>query len=303
MENNLISLQTQIDFKNKQIKNLQNKLDSQDIIIQDYYSIKDKYVQSQIEISNLKKSIQNLNLKIPSVSNQLSQKDIENQKLKNINMQLSKELNDLKMKSNSFHSSQNKLEKEIKEYKKHELLFNNLQIENEILNSKIINLEDIETKSEKVIEDLKDMNKKINMEKEDIIKEKNGYEIKLKFETQKNKELLDINHVLIEDKKKLTNEITNINTELNNLKNNINLLNIENKNISDDLNTKSRMLSEITIKKNELEKEINTYKEKMDNNNQIIQKENEKYKNMEKSIDEMKKQILKYKEQNIELNN
>ena len=303
MENNLISLQTQIDFKNKQIKNLQNKLDSQDIIIQDYYSIKDKYVQSQIEISNLKKSIQNLNLKIPSVSNQLSQKDTENQKLKNINMQLSKELNDLKMKSNSFHSSQNKLEKEIKEYKKHELLFNNLQIENEILNSKIINLEDIETKSEKVIEDLKDMNKKINMEKEDIIKERNGYEIKLKFETQKNKELLDINHVLIEDKKKLTNEITNINTELNNLKNNINLLNIENKNISDDLNTKSRMLSEITIKKNELEKEINTYKEKMDNNNQIIQKENEKYKNMEKSIDEMKKQILKYKEQNIELNN
>ena len=147
MENNLISLQTQIDFKNKQIKNLQNKLDSQDIIIQDYYSIKDKYTQSQIEISNLKKSIQNLNFKIPSVSNQLSQKNIEIQKLKNINIQLNKELDDLKMKYNLFHSSQNKLEKEIKEYKKHDLLFKNLQIENEILNSKILNLNDIENKS------------------------------------------------------------------------------------------------------------------------------------------------------------
>ena len=177
MENNLISLQTQIDFKNKQIKNLQNKLDSQDIIIQDYYSIKDKYAQSQIEISNLKKNLQNLNLIMPSISNQLNQKDTENQKLKNTNMQLSKELNDLKMTSNLFHTSQNKLEKELKEYKKHELLFKNLQIENEILNAKILNLNDIENKSEKVIEDLKDMNKKLNIEKDDIIKEKNEYEI------------------------------------------------------------------------------------------------------------------------------
>ena len=35
-ENNL-SLYEQLEFKNKQIKNLQNKLDSQDLIIQDYY--------------------------------------------------------------------------------------------------------------------------------------------------------------------------------------------------------------------------------------------------------------------------
>ena len=48
----------------------------------------------------------------------------------------------------------------------------NIKTENEILISKIRNLNDIEEKSEKVINDLKDINFKINAEKEILIQEK-----------------------------------------------------------------------------------------------------------------------------------
>ena len=61
---NHIDLQKQLELKDKQIEMLGNKLDSQDVIINDYYSLKNKYSESKIEISNLKKIIENLNAHI-----------------------------------------------------------------------------------------------------------------------------------------------------------------------------------------------------------------------------------------------
>ena len=133
-EVSVIDLQKQLEFKNKQIKNLQNKLDSQDLIINDYYSIKNKYNESKIEISNLKKILENINSNKDSLSNQIKEKELENQNIKNINMQLINEIKDLKMNTNIIFSSQSKLNKELNQYKKQELLLKNIQTENEILN-------------------------------------------------------------------------------------------------------------------------------------------------------------------------
>ena len=41
IDTNIIKLREELEQKSKQIKNLQNKLDSQDIIITDYYKLKD----------------------------------------------------------------------------------------------------------------------------------------------------------------------------------------------------------------------------------------------------------------------
>ena len=65
----------------------------------------------------------------------------------------------------------------------------NIKTENEILISKIRNLNDIEEKSEKVINDLKDINFKINAEKEILIQEKKKLEENIKFEIERNKKI------------------------------------------------------------------------------------------------------------------
>ena len=54
--NDLLFLRDEIEKKNSQIKNLQNKLDSQDIIINDYYKIKNISSESKIELLNLEKN-------------------------------------------------------------------------------------------------------------------------------------------------------------------------------------------------------------------------------------------------------
>jgi hypothetical protein len=89
----------------------------------------------------------------------------------------------------------------------------NIKTENEILISKIRNLNDIEEKSEKVINDLKDINFKINAEKEILIQEKKKLEENIKFEIEKNKKLLENNKQLIEEKNNLTKEKINLNLE------------------------------------------------------------------------------------------
>ena len=288
-----MELQKQLELKNKQLIILQNKLDSQDIIINDYYLIKDKYNESKMEICNLKKIIEKNNSNISSMNDQLNQKEIEIQNIKDINIGFCNEIKDLKKKLNIFFSSENKLNQKINEYKKQDLLLKNIQTENEILNSKILNLKDIEKKSEKVINDLKELNNKNNIEKDNLLRQINDFQNKMKIEEFKNNELIEVNRVLTEEKKKLIDENNNINLELKKLKNNINSLEIQNKNISDDLNQKSLMLSKLTIKNNEIEKDNNIYKEKIESNNQIIEKENEKNKKLEKSIDDIKKEILK----------
>jgi predicted nuclease with TOPRIM domain len=63
--------------------------------------IKNKYSESKIEIANLKKNLDILKSKIPSIENEKKQKEIENQKLKIIINKLNKELKDIKIKSNS----------------------------------------------------------------------------------------------------------------------------------------------------------------------------------------------------------
>ena len=50
-ENN--ELKNKLEIKDRQIQTLQIKLDSQDIIIKDYYFIKDKLTLSKNEILNL----------------------------------------------------------------------------------------------------------------------------------------------------------------------------------------------------------------------------------------------------------
>ena len=65
----------------------------------------------------------------------------------------------------------------------------NIKTEKEILISKIRNLNDIEEKSEKVINDLKDINFKIYAEKEILIQEKKKLEENIKFEIERNKKI------------------------------------------------------------------------------------------------------------------
>ena len=179
---NLMELQKQLELKNNQLIILQNKLDSQDIIINDYYLIKDKYNESKMEICNLKKIIEKNNSNISSMNDQLNQKEIEIQNIKDINIGFCNEIKDLKKKLNIFFSSENKLNQKINEYKKQDLLLKNIQTENEILNSKILNLKDIEKKSEKVINDLKELNNKNNIEKDNLLRQINDFQNKMKIE-------------------------------------------------------------------------------------------------------------------------
>ena len=303
MESNFFQTQNEIELKDKQIKNLQEKLDSQDIIIKDYFTLKDKFSESKIEINNLKKQIEKLNLAIASLTNQLRQKDVENKKFKNINTSLSLEFKDLKAKSNNANLMQDKLIKDINEYKKMELLLKNIQNENEILNAKISNLNDIEKKSEKVMDDLKTINGELSRDNAKLKSKVNDYEKRIKTEENKNKELLEINKIVIEDKKKLNNEIIDLKNELSDLKNNLIAANGHEGEVSADLNQKSRELSEIKVKMTNLENENKSLKEQIEKNNITINKEGENKKNLEKKIEELKGQILKCKEENIALCN
>ena len=297
------SIHQEINLKNTQIKNLQNKLDSQDLLIKDYYSLKNKLSEANLEITNLKKILEKYNSQLPSLQVELTTKLKENEKLKTDNNKLSHDFEELKIKSDFIMAYQSKKDSEIKEYKKHESLLKNLQDENEILNKKISTLNDIEEKSEQVIYDLKNKINKLNLEKQNLLEQLKLKDEKVTLEAEKNKELLEANKVLVEDKKKLNDQNANLISELNETKNNMNILNKQNMDKSEELNKKSYNLSEVKIRNDELEKEINQYKEKIKNVNIINQNENEKNKNLEKSLDEMKNQMLSYKEKNIELKN
>ena len=153
------------DLKDKQIKALQMKLDSQDIIINDYYSLKDKYNISKNEILNLKKIIENLNLNKSSLEFEIKRGNVEKENLQNNINELRNQLKEIKIKSTSLSNNQNKMENEINDYKKRELLLGTVQIENQALNTKISTLNDIQNRKDKTIYELKDINNKLNIEK------------------------------------------------------------------------------------------------------------------------------------------
>ena len=234
MEKNIVELKKEIELRNKQIQNLQIKLDSQDLIISDYYSLKDKYSLSKNEILNLKKIIENLNSNKSSMEFEIKRRKVEIENLQNNIKNLKNELKEIKIKSNSLFNNQNKMENEINDYKKRELLLGTVQVENQTLNTKISTLNDIQKRKDNTIFELKDINNKLISERDYITKENEEFKIKLENsnkkyndleniyikEKQKNKELLDINHILIEDKKKLGNDNSIISKELVDLKKN-----------------------------------------------------------------------------------
>ena len=305
-ENNNIdikNLKEELDRKNNQIKNLQNKLDSQDIIIEDYYKIKDSITQSKIDQTNTEKKLKSINSELISLKKNLAQSQIENEKLKKDNIILITQVQDLNKKSNYLISAQNKSKLDQKKYSTQEQIIKNIKTENEILLSKISNLSDIEEKSEKVINDLKDINFKLNAEKEILIQDKKKLEENIKFEMEKNSKLLETNKQLIEEKNKLKKENININLELKNNKKNIELIKAQNINLSEELNQNSRMLSEEKVRFNELKKINDEYKEKCGINDAYYKKEEEKNKILEKNVEDMKNKILLYNEKNIELKN
>ena len=169
---NFNQLKEELEQKNKQIKNLQNKLDSQDIIITDYYKTKDSSTQLKIELDKREKIIKNLNIELISSKEELKKCLNENQKLKKDNVQLIAHLQNLTKKSNNLMTIQNKINIDEKKYSTQEQIIKNIKNENEILIAKIRNLNDIEEKSEKVINDLKDINFKLNVENENLVQEK-----------------------------------------------------------------------------------------------------------------------------------
>ena len=169
------NLKEEIERKNTQIKNLQNKLDSQDIIITDYYKLKDSTTQSKIDQTNTEKKLKAINAELISLKKNLSQCQNENQKLKKDNIILITQVQELNKKSNFLTSTQNKVKFDEKKYTTQEQIIKNIKTENEILLSKIRNLSDIEEKSEKVINDLKDINFKLNAEKEILIQDKKNW--------------------------------------------------------------------------------------------------------------------------------
>ena len=191
-ENTLINnLKEELEKKINQIKNLQNKLDSQDIIIADYYKIKEKSTESRIEQLNMEKKLKSLNSELIELKKILNKFQKENEKLKKDNIILISQIQELNKKSNFLISAQNKIKSDEKKYITQEQIMENIKTENEILISKIRNLNDIEEKSEKVINDLKDINFKISAEKEILIQEKKKLEENIKFEIEKNKKLLE----------------------------------------------------------------------------------------------------------------
>ena len=179
-EENTFDYKNQLELKDKQINNLKIKLDSQDIIINDYYSLKDKYSLSKNEILNLKKIIENLKSDKSSLEFEIKRAKVEKENLmSNIN-ELKNQLKDIKIKSNSLFNNQSKMENEINDYKKRELMLGTVQIENQTLNTKISTLNDIQNMKDKTIYGLKDVNNKLITEKNDLLKEKEEY--KNKFE-------------------------------------------------------------------------------------------------------------------------
>ena len=257
IEENDIQLKNQLELKDKQIKNLQIKLDSQDLIINDYYSLKDKYSLQKNEILNLKKTIENLNSNKSSLEFEIKRGKVEKENLlSNIN-ELKNQLKDIKVKTNSLFNNQNKMESEINDYKKRELMLGTVQIENQTLNTKISTLNDIDKMKNKTIYELKDINSKLNTENNNLIQENNEYKKKLEINTnnykdlektynkekQKTKELLEINRILIEEKKKLTHENSNLNQELKNLKKNYDIISAQNKKNLEEFNNISHILS------------------------------------------------------------
>ena len=181
---NLFELKKQLEQKDKQIKALQIKLDSQDVIISDYYSLKDKYTLSKNEILNLKKKIEDLNSNKSSLEFEIKRGKVEKENLQNNINELKNQLKEIKIKTNSLFNNQNKMESEINDYKKRELLLGTVQIENQTLNTKISTLNDIQNMKDKTIYELKDINNKLNIEKEKIKNE--NEEIKNKLEIIKN---------------------------------------------------------------------------------------------------------------------
>ena len=261
-EENYYDIQKELEQKNNQIKTLQIKLDSQDIIISDYYSLKDKHSLAKNEILNLKKIIEDLKSNKSSLEFEIKRGNIEKENLQNNINELKNQLKEIKIKTNNLSNNHDKMENEINDYKKRELLLGTVQIENQTLNTKISTLNDIQNQKDKTIYELKDINNKVNIEKDNIKKENEENKNKLflynkkyndleniyKNEKQKNKELLEINHILMEDKKKLCNENSHLNKELQSIKNNYDILNTKNKDVLKELNSKSYILSEIQNK-------------------------------------------------------
>ena len=120
----------------------------------------------------MEKKLKSINIELIALKKTLNQFQKENEKLKKDNILLISQIEELNKKSNFLISAQNKIKSDEKKYITQEQVMKNIKTENEILISKIRNLNDIEEKSEKVINDLKDINFKINAEKEILIQEK-----------------------------------------------------------------------------------------------------------------------------------
>ncbi len=120
----------------------------------------------------MEKKLKSINIELIALKKTLNQFQKENEKLKKDNILLISQIEELNKKSNFLISAQNKIKSDEKKYIAQEQVMKNIKTENEILISKIRNLNDIEKKSEKVINDLKDINFKINAEKEILIQEK-----------------------------------------------------------------------------------------------------------------------------------
>ena len=211
-------LKEQLEQKNAQIKNLQNKLDSQDIIIEDYYKLRENSTKNKLSLQESEKKYKSINAELISLKDILSKNQIENQKLKKENIILISQLQDLKNKLNNLLLIQNKNNFDEKKLLNQELIIKNIKKENEILLEKVRNLSEIEEKSEKVINDLKDINYRLNTEKENLCQEKKALEENIKYEIDKNKKLLENNKQLIEEKNNLKKEKINIELALKNNK-------------------------------------------------------------------------------------
>jgi chromosome segregation ATPase len=95
-ENN--EIKNKLEIKERQIQTLQIKLDSQDIIIKDYYFIKDKLTLSKNEILNLKKKIEDLNSNKSSLEFELKKSKLEKDNLQNNIDELKNQIKEIKIK-------------------------------------------------------------------------------------------------------------------------------------------------------------------------------------------------------------
>ena len=179
-EEDIFLLKDKLLAKDNQIKNLQDKLDSQDIIVSNFYNINNKYTESKIEITKLKKIIENMNTSILSLKNELKQKCQESQKL------------------------------------------NELHKDNEILNKKLISVNEEHNKNNLFTNNLKEQNEK-------IAKDLEKYKNEILILKNKNVELLKQNKELIEEKKKLNDENTILKSDLGSAKINLDQMNKQNK--------------------------------------------------------------------------